>query len=50
MAGNDTVTVTIADDAPGTATVTAIGTTLVAADLSFVGIGDFDANGRSDIA
>jgi hypothetical protein len=49
--GQDTVKVTLTDDAPGTATATANGTaTVTGTPLRFIGTGDFDANGRTDIA
>jgi len=50
-AGQDTVKVTLTDDAPGTATATANSTATVAgAPLRYIGLGDFDANTRSDVA
>jgi FG-GAP-like repeat len=50
-AGQESVKVTLSDDAPGTTTATATSTATVAGQpLSFIGVGDFDANTRSDIA
>jgi hypothetical protein len=51
--GQNTVKVTLTDDTPGTATATANSTATVAAvaaSLRYIGTGDFDANGRTDIA
>jgi FG-GAP-like repeat len=50
-AGSESVKVTLTDDAPGSATASANSTANVAGQpMSFIGIGDFDANTRSDIA
>jgi hypothetical protein len=50
-AGHDIVTVTVTDDAPGTATASATGSaTITGAALRYIGLGDYDANSRTDIA